>query len=449
MESSAIFQGIWILLAVLEAGLYFQLILGTVIEKKLMSRIDTALMWAGNVAFSALLVEKQKFMFFSRLTFLTVLAVIIVCTCLIWRKEFMMLIAVGCSYYSFMALLDSFFIFLQAAFVKSEVNAVIFATEISVEKMMLCACIISRISMLFLVQKICKTNIKKQKEEFCSILLVISGVLLFLVLVYQSILEHSVTYATFVSVGVEKSNVRNSMIAFLTSVVIAGMMAVLLLKNRSIEKENGFLLMKEEMERQKYEELTTALEKNRELVHDTKNHYLIISEYERTGEYEKLHQYIEALKNDFIRINPEIYTGNRILDLILGQKRMKAEQKGIDFELQAMPLGKLPFHDREICSLFGNLLDNALEACGSAGGKKKILIKLEKQKNLFFAEIANTMREVPLKDGKRFLTSKHDKENHGYGLKSVQRIVDEYEGVISYEAKENEFIVTLSFFDIG
>lgn len=65
------------------------------------------------------------------------------------------------------------------------------------------------------------------------------------------------------------------------------------------------------------------------------------------------------------------------------------------------------------------------------------------------AEIANTMKEVPVKDGKRFLTSKPDKENHGYGLKSVQRIVDEYEGMIFYEIKENEFVVTLSFFDIG
>lgn len=449
MESSIIFQGIWILLAVLETGLYFQLLFGTVIEKKLMGRMDTALMWAGIIGFSGLLVEKQKYMFFSRLTFLAVLAVIIVCTCLIWRKDFMMLIAVACSYYSFTALLDSFFIFLQAAFVKSEVNAVIFATEISVEKIMLCACVISRICMLFLMQKICKINIKKQKEEFRSILFVIGGVLLFLVLVYQSILEHSVTYATFVSVGVEKSNVRNSMIAFLTSVVIASTMAVLLLKNRSIEKENDFLLMKEEMERQKYEELTTALEKNRELVHDTKNHYLIISEYERTGEYEKLHQYMETLKNGFIRINQEIYTGNRILDLILGQKRMKAEQKGITFELQAMPLGNLPFQERETCSLFGNLLDNALEACERIDEEKKIRVKLEKQKNLFFAEIANTMKEIPEKAGKRFLTSKADKENHGYGLKSVQRIVDEYEGVISYETKENEFVVTLSFFDIG
>lgn len=90
-----------------------------------------------------------------------------------------------------------------------------------------------------------------------------------------------------------------------------------------------------------------------------------------------------------------------------------------------------------------------MEACERIDEEKKIRVKLEKQKNLFFAEIANTMKEIPEKAGKRFLTSKADKENHGYGLKSVQRIVDEYEGVISYETKENEFVVTLSFFDIG
>ena len=92
------------------------------------------------------------------------------------------------------------------------------------------------------------------------------------------------------------------------------------------------LVLKEEMERQKYEELNTAVNRNRELVHDTKNHYLVISEYVRNKEYEKLNKYLEDIKNDFVRTAPGIYTGNQILDLILSQKRIAAEKKGIPFE---------------------------------------------------------------------------------------------------------------------
>ena len=200
--------------------------------------------------------------------------------------------------------------------------------------------------------------------------------------------------------------------------------------------------------KQKYKELNTALEKNRELVHDIKNHYLVISEYESKGEYKKLHEFVEELKSDFIKVNPQIYTGNYVVDLILSQKKMLSEQKKITFILQVMQISKLPFKEREICTLFGNLLDNAIEACDKVVGIRWINVKIEKQNHLFFIQIINTINEIPQKCEKGFLTSKINKELHGYGLKSVQRIVDEYEGDILYQIENNTFAVRISFFDV-
>ena len=101
--------------------------------------------------------------------------------------------------------------------------------------------------------------------------------------------------------------------------------------------------MKEEMEQQKYKELSAAVEKNRELVHDAKNHYLVIREYIRRGDYESLDRYVDGLQQDFARTDAWVYTGNHILDLILGQKRMTAQSQGFSFKLQAPPLSGLPF----------------------------------------------------------------------------------------------------------
>ena len=53
--------------------------------------------------------------------------------------------------------------------------------------------------------------------------------------------------------------------------------------------------MKEEMEKQKYEEIRASIEQNKELVHDTKNHYLVISEYVKNQEYEKLENYVDEI----------------------------------------------------------------------------------------------------------------------------------------------------------
>ena len=195
--------------------------------------------------------------------------------------------------------------------------------------------------------------------------------------------------------------------------------------------------------------MSSALEKNKELVHDIKNHCLVISEYVNRRDYQKLNDYVEELKGEFIKVNPHIYTGNYVIDLMLSQKKMLSEQKNIVFTLQAMPLSKLPFKDREICTIFGNLLDNAIEACEKVdAGERWISVKMEIQNHLFFVQITNTIQERPQESKRGFLTSKMNKELHGFGLKSVQRIVDDYEGDILYQIENNTFTVRLSFFDI-
>ena len=145
------------------------------------------------------------------------------------------------------------------------------------------------------------------------------------------------------------------------------------------------------MQKQKYEEIRASIEQNKELVHDTKNHYLVISEYVKNQEYEKLENYVDEIRRNFVKINPQIYTGNHVVDLILGQKRILAVQKGIDFQLDVTPLSSLTMEEREICSLFGNLLDNALEACEKVTDKerKKISIKIEQHMQMLFLVLRN------------------------------------------------------------
>ena len=207
--------------------------------------------------------------------------------------------------------------------------------------------------------------------------------------------------------------------------------------------------MKEEMEQQKYKELSAAVEKNRELVHDAKNHYLVIREYIRKGDYESLDGYVDGLQQDFARTDAWVYTGNHILDLILGQKQMMAREQGVSFKLQASPLSGLPFSDREICSLFGNLLDNAIEACRRVRKRDaEIRVKIEQQNQMLFIEIANSTDGMPERMDRGFRSRKKDPSRHGYGLKSVERIVADHDGVIDYDADERSFTVTVTFFDI-
>ena len=313
------------------------------------------------------------------------------------------------------------------------------------------------------VRKFRCSDICRQIGEYRTLLLIVGAVLSALVLEYQNFLEYGFTYSSTGFPAVT-SALRNSFLGLMTSVILAAAAGMLFFKNRNIRRENDFLLMKEEMEQQKYKELSAAVEKNRELVHDVKNHYLVIREYVRDGDYESLAGYIDGLHKDFVRTDSWVYTGNFVLDLILGQKRLTAQGQGFSFELQASPLSGLPFSDREICSLFGNLLDNAIEACERARQRKEekaaaksapgsegipeIMVKIEQQNQMLFIEISNSTDEIPEQKERGFQSSKKDPSLHGYGLKSVERIVEDHDGVIRYDADGRSFTVTVTFFDV-
>ena len=102
--------------------------------------------------------------------------------------------------------------------------------------------------------------------------------------------------------------------------------------------------------------------------------------------------------------------------------------------------------DGDISILVGNLLDNAIEACEQIqDGMRWVLFKLKKRQHSLFIEISNSLGTVPrIKDGE-LLTSKKDKRLHGYGLKSVKRIVQKYDGVFSFSVEADVFKVKISF----
>lgn len=190
------------------------------------------------------------------------------------------------------------------------------------------------------------------------------------------------------------------------------------------------------------------MESQRQMVHDLKHHFFILQEYEASGKYEKLHEYLIKMNQSMAALDEKIWTGHRVLDFILNQKKKQAEESGIAFQVCVAALLNVPLSDGDISVLFGNLLDNAIEACERMqGGKRWILFRLRKQYQSVFVEISNSIEEKPKIRNGVLLTSKKDKRLHGYGLKSVNNIVERYNGVFSYSIKEQVFKVNLSFYD--
>ena len=94
------------------------------------------------------------------------------------------------------------------------------------------------------------------------------------------------------------------------------------------------------------------------------------------------------------------------------------------------------------CVIFGNALDNAIEACSRIErGDKKINIILSYSNNNLVCKITNTTNGNVLKHENRFITSKIDTEYHGLGLNNIERSVKRYNGAVELEHIDDTFVL--------
>lgn len=95
----------------------------------------------------------------------------------------------------------------------------------------------------------------------------------------------------------------------------------------------------------------------------------------------------------------------------------------------------------DICSIFGNMLDNAIECERKILDKDKRLIHLTltSQKNFLIIRCENYFEEMlQYKEGK-LVTTKKNKKAHGYGIKSIQYTVNKYDGAVNIETEDHWF----------
>lgn len=136
-----------------------------------------------------------------------------------------------------------------------------------------------------------------------------------------------------------------------------------------------------------------------------------------------------------------------MLDMILNEKLKEAKDKKIDMQISTEVFTTLPFTDREIISLFGNLLDNAIEACERITDKNTwIHIKMKKKNQLLYFEIKNTTEHTVQPVPGKFISTKINGTLHGYGMKNIMDVVEKYHGIFQSQMVEDYFVVMISVY---
>lgn len=156
-------------------------------------------------------------------------------------------------------------------------------------------------------------------------------------------------------------------------------------------------------------------------------------------------QYLQELEDKIDGYSLQQHTGNDVLDTILTEKELICKQKHIQLTsiVNGGLLAFLPLED--LCAIFGNALDNAIEAVEQIASLEKRLIRVvvHQVHNFAMIQIENYIETNMSTGGGLPDTTKENRSMHGYGLKSIQYITSKHQGVMAVDCKNNWFILKI------
>ena len=177
--------------------------------------------------------------------------------------------------------------------------------------------------------------------------------------------------------------------------------------------------------------------------HDMKNHLSGILGMVNAGQTKEAGDYIQKMLDDGIGTDADeiSHTGNIVVDSLVNHKYALAQKDGIQFEARVFIPSVLPFQSGHLAIIFGNLLENALEACRKLPQEQRyIILEATYIKEMLQICIKNGSPEKLKKDSSgRYLTTKKDTGCHGIGLASVEQALADYDGELFTQYENGEF----------
>lgn len=156
---------------------------------------------------------------------------------------------------------------------------------------------------------------------------------------------------------------------------------------------------------------------------------------------------IDEIESSILIYDSDVKSGNEVLDIVLTEKRLICAQNHINFSCITDGQQLNFMKDSDICSLFGNALDNAIEAVCRIDDVEKRSIGLSVRASYDFISVCvrNSCYETITFDGDLPKSTKGDDRNHGFGVKSIKEITKRYGGEFSIVTSDNVFTLNLLF----
>lgn len=215
------------------------------------------------------------------------------------------------------------------------------------------------------------------------------------------------------------------------------------------DRERLLLRQQLGMQYEHYKKTEHIYGRMRTMHHDMRNHLQAASRLVRQEEHQELDEYLQQAVLQLSSYEQMAASGNPILDSILNMKAEELLQEGIriKLDLHVPPSLKLTFEQG--VTIFGNLLDNAKEACLKLPPEERwVDITLSYINATLMIAIANSANgTAAFQRGGMPVTQKSDKENHGLGIKNVRRAIEK-NGTMQIESQPDCFRVEIALYDL-
>lgn len=190
-----------------------------------------------------------------------------------------------------------------------------------------------------------------------------------------------------------------------------------------------------------YKMLQEQYSQSEGLRHDMKNHIIALLGLFQNKEWEKLGEYLHQMEGNSLQTGGDV-TGNKAVDALLYQKRKQAEREHILWECDVQIPKGCGILEFDLCILFGNILDNALEACERLSNNQHPFVNIQGKavKKCFLIGVKNSMETAAPHQAKSM-----DKRawEHGIGLRNVRDVVQKYQGAVDIKADGGSFLISI------
>ena len=203
-----------------------------------------------------------------------------------------------------------------------------------------------------------------------------------------------------------------------------------------------------ESELEHFRKYKQAQEETKIFRHDIRNNLQCMHQMLSAGKVKDAEVYLAELLESVEMLSDKYVSGDEILDCVIAAKVAEMEKKHIAFSMDGVLAGGLNWKPVDICGVFANALDNAIEACQKLPEEERsIRFEIKTTSQYWFIRICNPVQQkvdtARLFKKEGGYTSKEKAENHGIGTYKMKYTVESYGGVLNAECTQQQFTLEI------